>query len=456
MKNYHINLYYFLVMVLGLGACSKDFLEPTVTTQKDVATSINTLEDLQGIVLGAYDRMNQPPYNGRNYIVYGEVRSDNAYSNGNSAQFVEPAQFNMLPVYGYTTFTWQQMYAVIANTNIVINAEVEDNESAEVQYVKGQAHTLRALAYIDLLGLYVQQYAGGTLGVPLVLEFNDGNIYPERATAQQVWDQIGTDFQMAADMMNPALDETSSTVITSGAVYALQSRYYLYIKDYEKAGVAAKKVIDSGKYSLTDAASHVASWALKGNSNIIFELAFTETDNLSFNSLYFAYQDTYYGDVVVTNELYNMYEDADVRKELYTVQDNGMIRMTGKYPSESTTDNMKIIRYAEVILTYAEAMAQTGKPDVALTYLNMIPANRNATVYTEATLDNILQERRKEIAMQGQRFYDLMRYEQEIPYVDPGQTFDKAGIPFGDPDLAFPIPQTEISANSSIEQNEGY
>ena len=444
----------FALLILSAGACSEDFLEPEVTTAKDVATSVNTAEDLESIIYGAYDRMNARNYYGKDYIIFAEVRSDNAYSNANSSQYVGPGQFFLTPTDYYPENTWRQIYAVIANANIVINTEVADNEGAEVQHLKGQAYAVRALAYMDLLGIYGQQYAGDTLGVPLILEFSPDNPFPERASAQAVWNQIGQDFQTAADIMDPALDGVSPTVLSSGAVYALQSRYYLYVKEYAQAAAVAKKVIDSGKFSLTDVGNYVSSWAIDGGRNVLFELAFTDTDNLSFNSLYFMYQDTYYGDVLVTDDLYNLYEDTDVRKALYGVNGD-TIRMVGKYPSASTTDNIKIIRYAEVVLNYAEALARTGSPE-ALAVLNRIPASRGAALYTEATLDNVLLERRKELAMEGHRFFDLMRTGQGIPYVDPRQTFKKEGIPYGDPVLAFPIPQSEIAANPSVEQNESY
>jgi hypothetical protein len=92
MKTFKFSIYIFLGMTL-LASCSKDFLEPEVTTSKDVETNVNTAEDLDGIILGAYDRMNASTYLGRDYVVYAEVRSDNAFSNGNSGRFVGPGQF---------------------------------------------------------------------------------------------------------------------------------------------------------------------------------------------------------------------------------------------------------------------------------------------------------------------------------------------------------------------------
>jgi hypothetical protein len=458
MNTYRIKKYLAVLAIVGLSACSKDFLEPTVSTSKDIATSVNTLGDLQGLMLGAYDRMNEYDYYGRNYVIFADVRSDNAFSSGNSGRFVSTGQFVMQPTEADVTDTWEQIYQVIANTNIVINTQVEDNDSPEVQYVKGQAHAVRALAYMDLLRLYGQQYAGGNLGVPIVTEFDNegGNLFPARATVDQVWAQIGQDLQTAAQVMDPSLeDETSSNIeITTNAVYALQSRYYLYVKDYTNAAAAAKKVIDSGNYTIPDANTFLDSWGGQGGPNSIFELAFTATDNGGNTSLYYMLQETNYGDVQVTEDLYNVYEDTDVRKQLYSA-DEGTYRMVGKYPSANYVDNVRIIRYEEVILNYAEALAQTGSPE-ALTYLNLIAESRGATAYTAATIDNILLERRKELSFEGHRFFDLMRTGKGITKVDPRQTFTAAGIPFGSSALAFPIPLNELSANPNIVQNEGY
>jgi hypothetical protein len=444
-----------LALLLGLGACSEDFLEPEVSTSKNISTSVNTLADLETLVLGAYDRMNHTNYYGRDYVVFGDVRSDNAFSTGNSGRFIGPGQFFLNTTDAYPRDTWQKIYEVIANANIVINAEVENNDSDPVKYAKGQAYAIRALGYMDLLKLYGQQYvSGGTFGVPLITEFNDGNLYPERASIEATWALIESDLEAAALNMNPDLDVASNDVITSLAIPALQSRFYLFTEQYEKAAAAAAKVVNSGKFKVvSDSAAYADSWLTDGGGNAIFELAFSDTDNLGSNSLAFMYQETRYGDIQVTTDLYEIYEEEDVRRSLYTV-DGATIRMVGKF-SQYPTD-VPVIRFAEVVLNYAEALVHTGQADQALIYLNQIAEARKATPYAEATINNVLLEKRKELAMEGHRFFDLMRYEMGVPHVDPRQTFDAAGIPFGATELAFPIPESEVTANANVIQNEGY
>lgn len=448
---------YICIIFAILTACSSDLLDPQLTTYKDLEenSSVSTADDLNGLILGAYDRMNAATYLGRDYVVFAEVRSDNAFSNGRSGRFVGPGQFFVNATDAYPTDTWLQIYRVIANTNIVINTEVQDNNSERVQHLKGEAFAIRALAHMDLLRLYGEQYSNGTLGVPYITTYNDEtNPYPGRLTIEETWDKIGTDLEEAEARMSSAYDNDSPTRITTLGVAALQSRYYLYTKNYPEVIEAAERVIESGAYSLADADNYTTVWSGSGGTTSVFELAFTSTDNLSNDAIYNIYQGASYGDIEVTTDLYNAYEETDVRKELYTYNEStGKIRMTGKYPN--LTANIRVIRYAEVVLNYAEALAQT-EADNALEVLNMIPAKRGATLYEEATVENVLTERRKELALEGHRFFDLMRNEKDILKVDSRQTFSGDKIAYGSLLLPFPIPQSEVNANPNMEQNDGY
>lgn len=453
MKALKFSIYIFLGISL-MASCSEDFLEPEVTTSKDVETNVNTSEDLDGIILGAYDRMNASTYLGRDYIVFAEVRSDNAFSNGNSGRFVGPGQFFLNATDAYPSDTWLQIYRVIANANIVINTEVEDNESDEVQHLKGEAYAIRALAHMDLLRLYGEQYSGGTLGVPYITVYNSGELYPTRLTIDEVWNNIGADLEEAEAKMLSAYDSDSPARITTLGVAALQSRYYLYTKNYTAVIEAAERVIGSGAYSLADVDTYTDVWAGSGGNTSVFELAFTTTDNLSNDAIYNIYQGASYGDVEATTDLYNAYEETDVRRALYTYNaTTGKIRMTGKYPN--LTANIRVIRYAEVILNYAEALVHTEASN-ALDVLNMIPAKRGASLYEDATVENVLTERRKELALEGHRFFDLVRNEKDIVKVDSRQTFSGDKIAYGSALLPFPIPQSEVNANPNMEQNDGY
>ena len=118
-------------------------MEPTLAQSKSVETNINTAEDLQGILYGAYNRMTHATYYGRDLIIYNEVRSDNCFANGKSGRFVNPAAMNVSVADAYPTDTWSQIYAVIANANIIINAEDIEGDQDEIDHIKGQAYAIR-------------------------------------------------------------------------------------------------------------------------------------------------------------------------------------------------------------------------------------------------------------------------------------------------------------------------
>ncbi|MBC9798498.1 RagB/SusD family nutrient uptake outer membrane protein [Sinomicrobium weinanense] len=461
-------LYILLVCVgFGLQSCSDSDLEPNLSQNKNIDLSINNEEDLKGLLYGAYDRMSRTQYYGRDYIVYGEVRSDNMYSNANSNRFVNAAEMNMVSTDAYPSDTWERMYQVIASVNTIINKDPEELEEGvdmkAVNHFKGQAFVIRALVHFDLVKLYGQQHVEGqggldALGVPYVTTFREeDNLYPSRSTVAEVRDMAMSDLDAALDLMSEELDDTSKQTITTNAVNAIRARIALYFGDWNTALAAAKAVIDSGKFQITEADKYKDIFSTDSTPNSIFELGYNAVNNEGINGLANIYQNTNYGDVVVLQDLLDMYEEDDVRAAPEMINKTGdYLRNVGKYSSLAPyDDNIFVIRYEEMILIYAEALLETGNSGEALTYLNMIPAERNASPYSEATKDNILLERRKELAFEGFRFDDLARTGSDIPLVD-GLDQTHGGPDYGSYNYAFPIPFSEIGANSNIVQNQGY
>jgi hypothetical protein len=130
--------------------------------------------------------------------------------------------------------------------------------------------------------------------------------------------------------------------------------------------------------------------------------------------------------------------------------ETGLLRNLGKYPSADYSDNINMIRYEEVILNYAEALFEAGQPGKALTQLNLITQATGAELWTEATKDNILQERLRELCFEGFRHDDL-----RIPLVSELEQ-THGGPAYGSYNYSFPIPEVEMNANSNMAQNEGY
>ncbi|MCB7481476.1 RagB/SusD family nutrient uptake outer membrane protein [Christiangramia sediminis] len=466
---------YLLITVLTVGlfaSCSEEDLDPTLAQSKSIETSINTTNDLEAVLNGAYDRMSASAYYGRDVVVLGDIFSDNVYSNANSNRFVVEGQMDLNSESGIVETLWAQMYGVIASANIVINAENIEGDQEVLDHLKGQAYALRALAHFDLVTFYGQQNVQGgsesSVGVPYVMTFRDNeNLFPARNTAGEVKQFAYDDLDMASSLMSESLND-NAVFITTYAADALKARVAAYFGDWPTALTASKAVIDSGAFDVATEDEFLSTFALAGGVNTIFEIAFTAIDNPGINGLANIYQDTNYGDVVVLPNLAAIYGEDDVRgvqdvAEDGTVTDPGVIqvdaaglfRNIGKYPSIAPyDDNVPVIRYEEIVLIYAEALLETGGAD-ALTWLNMIPMNRGAELYTEATKDNILLERRKELAFEGFRFHDLARTGKDIPTPDPVQQ-THGGPMYGDYNFALPVPFAEVDSNANIDQNFGY
>ncbi|HEX9826864.1 MAG TPA: RagB/SusD family nutrient uptake outer membrane protein [Flavobacteriaceae bacterium] len=441
-------------------SCSESAIDPTVSQNKDLESSINTQEDLKGILYGAYNRMTSSAYYGRDYIIFGEVRSDNAYSNANSNRFVTIGKMDLTAADGQASSGWNQPYAVIGSANIIISAENIEGDQALINHYKGQAYAIRALAHFDLLRVYGQQHVnGGTTpgGIPYVTTFRDeSNYFPARNTVDEVYDLAMADLDMATSLMSASLNDASKVTITTHAVNAIKARIALYFGDMTTAATAAKAVIDSNAFQIAEAANFASTFSTDGASNSIFELAMSPTDNPGINGLANIYLQGSYGDIVGLQDLVDVFEAGDIRggSDFIEVDGNGFIRNIGKYPSNTFDDNIGIFRYEEMILIYAEAILATN-PANALLYLNMIPAKRGASAYLSATLDNILLERRKEFAFEGFRFDDLARNGRDIPLVDAlRQTH--GGVTYGAYNYAFPIPSGEVDVNSNVVQNKDY
>ncbi|MFL2591740.1 MAG: RagB/SusD family nutrient uptake outer membrane protein [Flavobacteriaceae bacterium] len=475
MKNL-IKLYSLIFASLLIISCGDEDLEPTLALDKDTESGIQNAGDLAAVLNSAYNRMTTSSYYMRDFIVMGEVRTDNMYSNVNSGRFVSSDMNHNPDGYG----PWATIYRVIAITNIVANVDASSLQGnpAEISHIQGQALALRALCHFDLLRQYGQHFIDGqggasSLGVPYVKTYKDpANLLPSRDTVVSNVGDILSDFQTGISMMSSAFDTDSSYMSQAGA-YALMARAALYFGSvdssfYSTAGSAAKWVIDNASASPVSAAGFRPSFYTDNASNSLFELEATGTDNPGINSIAYIYRGASYGDVRIltgtgTNpDLFDIFAGTnDVRASSSMIGiAQGYPSILGKYPSANGADNITVIRVEEMHLIYAEALLRAGNSSGALTYLNNVPSLRNAPLYTSATLDNILLERRKEFYGEGLRFYDLARSGKDMPLIDTIKQLndDLTGTPpqYGSYRYAYPISLSERNANPNIVQNAGY
>ena len=460
-------LIYTVLIVAGLTAlissCSKESLDPSMEQDKIVEGSITKAEDVWGLLSGAYDRLTQTSYYGRDLIIYGEIRADNAFSNGNSGRFINPSKMSMTVNDAYPRDTWTSIYEVIASCNILIGLDPSaiEGDLAEINHYIGQAYALRALGHFDLLKLFGQQHVtgGGDVGIPYIKEYKGEDLTPSRNTVSEVKGFIESDLAQAISLMSEALNDPSHVYMSTWGAYALQSRVALYFGEWSKVITAAEAVIGSGEYVIIPEAEFISSWFTKSSPNSIFELAYSTTDNNNINGLSQIYRGAAYGDIQALEDLQSIFDDGDVRADTNFMigpgVETGLLRNLGKYPSADYSDNINLIRYEEVILNYAEALVESGRAGDALTQLNLLTAERGAQAYAVATKEIVLQERRRELCFEGFRHDDLARNEMDIPLVSPFEQ-THGGPAYGSYNYAYPIPEVEMNANSNMAQNEGY
>ena len=476
MKNIYKYLLIFTASALVVS-CGESDLEPTLALDKDLDSGIQSAADLSFVLNSAYDRMSETGYYGRDQIIMGDVRTDNAYSNMNSGRFAN-SDMDYSP---NGAGPWSTVYRVIAITNIVINADTSNltGSAAEITHIQGQAHALRALAHFDLLQDYGQHFIDGqggasALGVPYVKTYKDpANLEPARGTVVSNIGDIAADLTTAIGMMNDSFNSSSSYMSKAGA-YAILARATLYAGSvdpslYATADSAAKWVIANSGASPVSASGFASSYTTDNASNSIFELAFSGTDNRGINGIAYILRGTSYGDVRILTgtganpDLLDIYGVDDVRGAadmIGTAQ--GYPTMLGKFPTMSGADNITLFRVEEMHLIAAETSLRAGNSAAALSYLNNIPAIRGlgAGYYASATLENILEERRKEFAFEGLRFHDLSRMGMDMPQIDSFKQLndDLTGTPpaYGSFRYAYPIAQSERSANPNMVQNYGY
>jgi tetratricopeptide (TPR) repeat protein len=346
------------------------------------------------------------------------------------------------------TDQWIDSYEVINTVNNVLDA-INIVKEADRPRVEGESLFLRGLMYFDLVRFFADQYViGGTntqYGVPLVLKPTKGissSSFVTRNSVEEVYNQVITDLTSAASKL-PA---KNGIYATSGAANALLARVYLQKGDYTKARDAANTVITSNTYSLLPNYADVFNQD-NNTPEDIFATQITPQDRFSSMTEFFSVPEYggRTGDIDILAAHLALYPAGDERKDLFFLGEGAM--RTGKWNNQY--GGINLIRLAEMYLIRAECNARlsTAVGATPLADYNKIRERAGLTAATTVTLNNILYERRLELAFEGFRIHDQRRLKENV-----------ASYPYNDPKLLFPIPSRELDANPNLksQQNPGY
>lgn len=488
------------LLALGNVSCQKDLLDPVPKTLFSDQVVFDTPARIELQMDGVYSYVKSGSFLGGRYQVYGDVRANdfvNRTSNAVTALTVwnhtltETSQNDVINL-------WTSAYAAINQANVFL-AGLEANSAKYVAPVfaadfatkkvpnyQGEARLLRALCYYSLLQLYARPYADGNgskPGLPLRLlpETNALNNDLARSTVAEVYAQILADLDFAEQNLplsyTAAVQSIPATTLNvtrahRNTAIALKTRVYLTMGKYDDVIREANKLVPT-------AAPFVAATGVPNalNASIAAVFAPPQETTESILSFPFTAQNTpgtqnqlayYFSPGPIGNGEYGLNTGAggilsntawaatDARRTNFVTVVNSESFLKKYATGSPYTDKAPVIRYAEVLLSLAEARFRTAGPSDAraLALLNAVRTRSNpegaytAFATTAAAVDAVLLERRIEFLGEGIRNIDIMRLNATIP----GKGAVSAVAP-DNPLYVWPIPSTEIATNRSMTRN---
>lgn len=493
------NIWMISLAVL-LSACGNDWLDLQPSTSIPTEGSQTTLTDYEFTLNGVYSTMQSYYYYGARMQYYGDVTGDDVQASSSSKRCANYYLFGYIAGNAPSTF-WMTCYEIIQSANIVINGidnmtydgEDEAGQKAFDAYrsdLKGQALAIWALATFDLTRLYGYPYLkdnGASLGAVIVKDVVGVDYKPSRSTVAQCYEEIIKHLTNAVPLLATEKDKGKSSWLawsTQGkmnkwAAMTLLSRVYLYQGNYAKALETAEEAIEGAEndgYRLWTNKEYASAWSEQFGSEVFFEVVNLLTDGPGKESIgYLCAQDPGYDDMILTSSFYDfMQQDPDdVRFKMIEVLSKRAY-YTNKYPGEDGDGgvedaNVRLFRLSELYLIAAEAAVQENDNAKAVKYLEAIvkrgnPAN---SVSGTVTVEQVLQERRKEFYGEGHRFFDVLRTGGTIKRENVSVDKIKSTKHLSMQDMVkefdwnmykvvLPIPKAEIDANPNIKQNPGY
>lgn len=475
MKYKIIALLMIPVLMFISSACNKRLdVIPTQTLSSDAA--LKTEGDLVGVLIGAYNNLQSTSSYGGDIQLMADLWANRYYLRfrGTFNGLLQIASITttsnvILTDNGWATTLWGNAYNTINSCNIVLeNLNLSVGAVRNKASVEGEALFIRGSLYFELARLFGKAWGDGdnntNLAVPLVLKstpfevskLSDAN-YPKRNTVAEVYAQAIADLQKAATL----LPVTNQHYATKWAALAQLSRIALMQGDYVTARDAADQVIASNRYSLTNPFNNLwfnyINFGGVAPLEFIFYMRVTTQDGTNGLNTYYGQTVSAIpgtagrGDLDVQTPWVNLHEVGDVRRTYFQTGSSAR-RLTRKHLDRF--GHVPVIRLAEMYLTRAEANFRLATsvgatPDADINVIR----NRAglANLLAPVTLNDILKERRLELAFEGHYLHDLKRNRLSTA----GST-NANGPAWNSPRLIMPIPQRERDVNKNLVQNEGY
>lgn len=471
-------------------SCREDFIEilpeSTITVEKVYKTD----KDFNDAVIGVYNGL-QYPY--ARFWQFSDLRGDDTEQDAErNTSEVRVDDFAMDVNDDLLSDNWRDYYDIIFRINTLL-ANIEGADESMVpnkELYTGEAKFLRALVYFDLVRIW-----GNVPMLTTPISINEAYELG-RENADVIYDEvIIKDLLEVENNLPETYTGTDVGRATQGAAKALLGKVYLTRQDFTKAEAKLQEVTTLG-YALLDSFDELFDYGIEHHSEYIFDIEYIDGGfglGSPFTSAFTVETQDVGGELVsAIRRIYNItgpesggrgtpneefmaaFDPQDLRKEITVAtgvydQDGNFVAIAGpgqvnaftkKYMTSMTINgdskaNWKVIRYANVLLMYAEALNENDKTTESLGYLNQVRERAGLEGYSGLTQaearEKIYLERRFELYLEGHRWFDLVRTGRALEVMEP--------YGMQPHNVVFPIPQSQIEVvndPSIFSQNPGY
>lgn len=453
------------VLLLVFAAGCDGFLDVTPINEIAEEQAIISTATARAAVAGMYDALQDGSYYGGEVVFFGDLSGDDVEHTGTFTSYRQIDLNDITADNASVEGMWDALYRVIGRANTVITRVpgLPGLDPVERDQMLGEAYLVRALTYHHLVKFWGDSNPTG-MGVPLRL------IPPPsipaaatitRATTGEVYTQIVSDLTQAEALMSVT---TATTTGSLGATLALRARVLLYQQNWAGAEAAAEAVVAIG-YALAPDYNDLFDADGIDTPEDIFRVTFTATE-FCLEGYYYRHNDAGGRREITPNQNFALvydpgytgaptsYAPTDLRGQRnisFTDPLDGLTIYGSKWPTGVGAEDIHVIRFAEVLLIQAEAEARQNKlveAEASLTPVRtragLAAAGVDGMTQANAIL-TILQERRLELAYEGDRWPDLVR---------TGRAVTVMGIPAFQ--KLYPIPLNELDVAPGLVQNPGY
>lgn len=476
----HKKLFFTIICFSFLFSCNDDILD-TKPLGKAVEGEL-TVGGQEAQVFGLYGQFRTTAVGDWQRHWFGSIRSDDAKKGSSATDSAENGNvfdgFQYAATNGLSTSWWNDHYKMIYACNEIINNVAEiDNPDEGTLINEAEAKAIRAFLYFELRRDY------GEVPIVTITVKDPTDAIQAKSPVADVDAFIKNDLEFAIQYLPDTWASGFVGRVTKGFAQTMLAKLYLYQENWQEALNYCQDVINSGFYALDPSLENL--FGIGGNNGVesIFEIQQLVTESTNYASNYFGSQGVRgtgdwnlgWGFNVPTMELINAFEAGDTRKDITILtsgEDDGQGNILPQSPpldqmywnKKAYTDkalriqysmgynrweNIKLERYADVILMAAEAANQLGQASMAADYVNQIRSRAGLGSYTGSLTDAIKQERRIEFAMEGERFYDLVRWGDAETVL--------GSLGYQPKNALFPIPQDAIDQSGGVlVQNPNY